>query len=229
MSIFYATANTIIPDSNLEQPENNTHPLPIYTFIHIPKCGGTAVENYFLKYYSDRITGTTHKWVATTTNNPIIILRDPIERFISLYHYWKNGSHGRNSRNKDFTDKYGNYTIKDFIRLIKDHRQNELVVGYMWRVHYHPQINWIPKETYKNAIIITYVNNLNHKIRELLEYCDISYNGISLERSNVTRKKEGEDVVLDSDDYDWLHEHFKEDFELWENAFLCPELFKKVI
>lgn len=202
--------------------------LPVYTFIHIPKCGGTAVENYFLRYYSDRITGTTHKWVASETNNPIVILRNPVDRFISLYHYWKNGSHGRNSRNQDFTQRYGDFTIKDFIQLIKDRKERDLVVGYMWRVHYHPQINWIPKETYKHAIIVTYVNDLDHKIKQLLEYCNIPYNGIKLERSNITRKKEGEEVILEQDDHDWLQEYFKEDFELWENAFMQPEMFKKV-
>ena len=122
-------------------------PLPIYTFIHIPKCGGSPVENYFEQHYSDRIFGTTHKWLSTKDNNPIVIIREPIERFISLYYYWKNGSHGRNSRNQEFIDKYGKYTISDFIRTFKTcvpaingNYMHELSVGFTWRVHFFKQV-----------------------------------------------------------------------------------------
>jgi len=209
----------------LEQSEST----PIYTFIHIPKCGGTAVENMFLNHYSNQIVGTTHKWVATLDNHPIVIIRNPVDRFISLYNYWKNGSHGRNYRNADFHNKYGNFTIKDFIQLIRQNKIQEMVVGYIWRLHYYPQSFWIPKETYSNSIIITYVNNLNYKIQQLLDYCQIENKKIQLPVSNVTIKKPGEEVVLDDEDFEWLQEQFKEDFELWENAFMNPGLFKKVI
>ena len=201
---------------------------PIYTFIHIPKCGGTCVENFFQQHYSDRITGTTHKWVATKENHPIVIIRNPIDRFISLYNYWKNGSHGRNYRNAEFRKKYGHYTIKDFIRNIKEQKTQDLVIGYMWRVHYYPQTYWFPKETYSNAIVITYVNNLNHKIQQLLDYCQIERKTAMVSESNVTIKNPAEKVELDEEDDEWLRVHFKDDFELWENAFLNPELFQKV-
>jgi hypothetical protein len=213
----------------LEQSETTTIHNPIYTFIHIPKCGGTAVENMFLNHYSDRIVGTTHKWVATLDNNPIVIIRNPVDRFISLYNYWKNGSHGRNYRNADFRNKYGDYSIKDFIQLIRQNKTQDMVVGYVWRVHYYPQTFWIPKETHANSIVITYVNNLDYKIQQLLDYCKIENKKIKLPVSNVTIKKPGEEVVLDNEDFEWLQQHFKDDFELWENAFMNPGLFKKVI
>jgi hypothetical protein len=202
---------------------------PIYTFIHIPKCGGTCVENYFVNHYSDRIVGTTHKWIATKENHPIVIIRNPIDRFISLYNYWKNGSHGRNYRNAEFRNKYGQYSIKDFIRSIQQQKTQDLVVGYIWRLHYYPQIHWIPKETFSDAIVITYVDNLDHKIHQLLDFCQIPNKKIKLPVSNVTIKNPEEKVVLDDEDYEWLYTHFKDDFELWENAFLNPGLFKKVI
>lgn len=209
-----------------EEPE---HPI-IYTFVHVPKSGGTAVENYFLKHYSDRIFGTTHKWIASVNNNPIVIIRDPVERFVSVYHYWKNGSHGRNARGSEFNNKYGNYSLKDFVELVKNDKKSELVVGYMWRLHYYSQTYWIPKETYPHCIIITYVPDLNHKIHALLEYCKIPDKNIPLDRSNITRVKQGEEkVTMDEEDIEWLKTHFKDDFELWDWAHNSPDKFKKVI
>jgi len=211
-------------------------PLPIYTFIHIPKCGGSPVENYFEQHYSDRIFGTTHKWLCTKDNNPIVIIREPIERFISLYHYWKNGSHGRNSRNQEFIDKYGNYTISDFIRTfkscvpaIKGNYMHELSVGFTWRVHFFKQVYWIPPECFANSIVILYNHDLNEKIHQVLDYIGVEDKCIPLEKNNTTRKKNGEEVVISDEDMAWLKEWFKEDFILWEAAQHLPQLFKKVI
>ena len=209
---------------------------PQYTFIHIPKCGGTCVETFFENHYKDRIVGTTHKWVCEKDNNPIVIIREPTERFISIYHYWKNGSYGRNSRNEEFANKYGNCTIKDFIEMFKRNKDaidnnwmHELVNGYMWRLHYFPQIYWIKPEFFGNSIIVLYEEDLNNKIQNLLEYLHVENKGIHLEKSNITRKKEGEDVVLDEEDMIWLKEEFKEDYDLWNKAMSSPELFKAVL
>lgn len=203
--------------------------LPVYTFVHIPKCGGSCVEVFFEKHYSDRIFGTTHKWTCQKDNHPIVIVREPIERFISCYHYWKNGSHGRNARDQQFHQKYDSFTIKDFIQLIKNGSQKELVIGFMWRVHYEPQVNWMKEDVYEHSIVITYESDLNPKIQALLEYLEIENKKIPLGKSNVTRKKEGEEVVLDEEDILFIKEKYAADFVLWEKIKNQPELFKKVL
>ena len=84
-----------------------------------------------------------------------------------------------------------------------------------------------PRGTIK--VVILYEDNLNDKIQSLLDYLNIENKGIYLERSNVTRKKEGEEVTLDENDIAWLKEQFKEDYELWNKAHSNHELFKIVI
>ena len=201
-----------------------------YTFIHIPKCGGTPVEWYFNDHYKEHITGLYHTNTCSKTNNPIIIIRNPIDRFVSLYHYWKNGSHGRNSRDTAFHEKYGNYTIKDFIRLIQTNARSELVFGYTWREHYYPQTHWIQEDTYSGAIVILYEDNLQNKIYDLLNFINVENKFIPLIKQNITRKKkEDEKVTMDEADIEWLKTHFSGDFILWENAKNNPSLFYKVL
>ena len=112
---------------------------------------------------------------------------------------------------------------------IDNNWMHELVNGYMWRLHYFPQIYWIKPEFFENSIIVLYEEDLNNKIQNLLEYLHVENKGIHLEKSNITRKKEGEDVVLDEEDMIWLKEEFKQDYDLWNKAQSNPELFKTVL
>jgi len=198
-----------------------------YTFIHPTKCGGTAVEQYFQNNYSNIITGSGHKNVCTAINNPIIIIRDPIDRFISMYNYWKNGStNGLYIRDNNFIKKYGNYTIKDYIKLLKTNAVRDLNHKFTWRQHYAAQTSWIKKDYYKNAIVIKYDENLDTKIHELLNYLNITDKNIILNKVNVTKKDE---VILDNDDINFIKNRYNSDFELINNINNKPELFKKVI
>jgi len=199
-----------------------------YTFIHVTKSGGSAVEIYFEKHYSDYIMGKTHSYRAEKYNRPIIIVRNPIDRFISSYHYWKNGSHDRNTRQPDFHAKYGNCSIKNYIHLIKNNIRGELVYGFTWREHLYKQSDWLAPEFYANSIVIIYENDLQNKIYQLLDYIGVENKKIPLPKYNITRVKEGENVVLDENDLTWLREHFKEDFKLWDNLHNHPEMFLKV-
>ena len=209
---------------------NDTDEPPFkYTFIHITKSGGSAVEIYFKKHYSKFIMGETHSYKAEKNNHPIVIVREPIERFISSYHYWKNGSYDRNKRPQNFQAKYSNCSIKDYIHLIKHNIRTELVNGFTWREHLYKQDDWLNPAFYANSIVIIYEPNLQNKIYQLLDYINVENKMISLPRYNITRCKEGENVILEKDDLLWIREHFKEDFDLWDKLHFQQECFLKVI
>ena len=62
-----------------------------YMFVHPTKCGGTSFVKYINKNQLDIGIGG-HDCICSKYPNPIIFLRDPLERFLSMYNYWKNGS-----------------------------------------------------------------------------------------------------------------------------------------
>jgi hypothetical protein len=78
-------------------------------------------------------------------------------------------------------------------------------------------------------IIIFNFEYIINTISELLDYINVKNKMISLPRYNITRSKEGENVILDEEDLNWIREHFKEDFDLWNKLHNQPELFLRVI
>jgi hypothetical protein len=202
---------------------------PIYTFIHPTKTGGTACESFFQEHYSEFIKGTGHNNKCMNNNNPIIIIRNPIDRFISMYKYWKYGSLDidKYKRSGVFLQNYKNYTIKDFINLIKNKNHNDLYQNFTWDRHFHPITNWINNTDYKNIIVILYEKNLNEKIYKLLEVLKIKPKLVELPIINVSNNKEN--IQLDDDDIIFIQSYFVDDFKLYDNVNNHPELFKLVI
>jgi len=201
----------------------------IYTFIHPTKTGGTACERFFEENYSKFIKGRGHDNKCTNNNNPIIIIRDPIDRFISMYKYWKYGSLDidKFKRNSVFLQNYNQYTIKDFIRLIRNKQHGDLYQSFTWNQHFEPITNWINNTNYANIIVILYSKNLNEKINKLLNTLKIKIKPVELPIINVSNNKEN--IQLDDDDILFIKSYFADDFKLYNDVKNRPELFKQVI
>lgn len=197
-----------------------------YTFIHPTKCGGTAVERYFRNNYSHIIKGSGHTNICSDKNSPIIVIREPTYRFISMYNYWKNGSEIF-KRNKTFVQKYNSYTVKDFINLLKANSSKDLNHSFTWHQHFAPQVKWLDKKYYSHTIVIKYEDNLNNKVHELLAYLAIEDKDIQLPIINIS--KQNNPVVLDDEDLIFIRTRYVEDFELWNELNTKPDSFKKVI
>ena len=199
-----------------------------FSFIHPTKCGGTAVENFLLKHYSKYfILKSHHILTCNNYNNPIIIIRDPIERFISLFKYWKYGSEIF-IRDKLFLEKYKNISIKNFISLIKENKTNTLFYSFTWDKHFQKITHWINNTNYKNIIIIKYKNDMNFTIQKMLRLFNIpNLVDDKVEKCNITNNIE--DVTLDHEDIDFIHNYFKEDYHLIHLINTQPKLFRAVL
>lgn len=221
-------------EKKIQMPsEEITPPPPLkprekYTIIRPTKVGGTAVSNYLITNFVNlfQINYFIHDDTCTNENKPIIILRDPVSRFISTYKYWKNGSK-ENIRPPEFIEEFKEYTIKDFINLIKIQDHPKIYSGFFWSKHMEHQTYWLKPNVYNNAIVIKYCPDLKYKLNDLLEYLKLPQTGVLLEKENVSI--ETENIELDEDDYEWIYNEYMDDFELWDKVNNLPELFKKVL
>jgi hypothetical protein len=195
----------------------------MYTFVHVTKSGGTAVEMYFQEHLSKYITGVGHENVCTRDNNPIIIIREPVDRFMSMYKYWKRGS-------DMFTPaECTRGTIKDFIQYMKHQLHDKLYnQDYLWYQHFAPTCDWI-KTSLSDIIAIKYSPDLGALIpRKLCQAMNIPGVEAQLKKVNISVPCPNHED-LDKYDLEFIHEYYKNDFNLWNTLCYRPHEFKMVI
>ena len=202
-----------------------------FTVVHPTKCGGTSINSILRKYYSkyfiveSRIKNDVHKTVCRDNNNPILLVRDPVDRFKSMYKYWKYGSEKFNDNNNKHKSYIQKLSIKDYINLIKT-KSSLLNRSYTWDRHYAPTTDWIKVSNYNKLIIIKYCKNLNIPFQKMINAFNIPNLNVSVPHSNVSNKKE--EIVLDEEDLQFVQEYFKKDYELIELINTKPRLFRGV-
>lgn len=59
------------------------------TFIHVPKCGGTSVNDFIHRYARSKIFGTNpkHRQPRSSDGVSFAVIRDPVKRFESFLNY----------------------------------------------------------------------------------------------------------------------------------------------
>jgi hypothetical protein len=166
---------------------------------------------------------------SQTMKNPVITIRHPIPRFLSMYKYWKNGSECFNDETT--TEIKTETSIKDFINMIKTN-DPMLNQSYTWDDNYKP-ITWFIGDA-KLSDLIVLVNddetNILVKLKQFLSYAGENPDLIkdTNERINVSYGDGDELLLLDYDDICFIHDWYKDDVDLYEKALNSPELFKMV-
>ena len=118
-----------------------------YTFVHPTKSGGTAAEEYFAAHYPRRIRGRGHHGVCADAENPIIILREPMDRLKSIFLYWKAGADaGKHKVQDGWVHRLENMTISSLISMLAqsdDHLEfSDLLYkkGLISKMHFRQQV-----------------------------------------------------------------------------------------
>lgn len=197
-----------------------------YLFVHPTKTGGTGVELYFAKNYSRYIEGRSHENKCADSEKPIIVFRNPYDRFSSMFRYWKFGSERFKLSKKELNEK-SQYDINDFAGFIKNNKTEILYNKWLWDVHFKPQSHWYNCD-YSKIIVIEYCNDLQGSIYKLLSFLDIENKNIKLGVVNKTSKPVC-NCKFNDETTEWFEEYFEEDLNIFSQIKENSHNFKALI
>ena len=204
-----------------------------YVFIHPTKVGGSAFIKYIQKYYINHFEYRGHHTKAQQVNHPILFIRDPYERFISMYKYWKYGSIDYIEHQHSIThlQNVEKYNIKDFITFVK-RKDSILITPFTSFMHILPQSWWIEETDYHKCIVVMYdKNKMEEKVFQLLDYLEskkvLVNNKYEFLKINVSNHQNNENIILDSEDMKEINILYQNDFKLIETIENNPHFFFK--
>lgn len=190
-----------------------------YEFIHPTKTGGTAVEQLFRRHCGDVISGSGHNRVCKDFALPIVIVREPVDRFLSIFNYWRNGATAppftRDAPMKDDIDRF----IRRLIR-----KESKLLSWFITPKHFAPQSLWIDPSAYDRTTVVVYDRHeLGIRINRLLD--DLGVPPAELQVVNTSRITHAH---LTDKQRRWIEWYYHDDFALWNLVHTDPDRFRAV-
>jgi len=197
-----------------------------YLFVHPTKTGGTSVELYFTKNYSRYIKGQGHQNRCADSEQPIIVFRNPYDRFNSMFRYWKFGSN-RYTLGKEKLNERAQYDINDFAGFIKNNKTEILYSKWLWDKHFKPQSYWYNCD-HNKIIVILYCDDLQNSVYKLLSFLNIENKNIELKVINKTHRKVT-NYKFNDETTEWFLKYFEEDLNIFSQIKENSHNFRTLI
>jgi hypothetical protein len=196
-----------------------------FQFVHIPKTGGCSVIGLLIRNYPESIETLGHEFKVETSENPIVVVREPLDRISSVYQFWNKGS--------EVFDFDKNLTFDEFILGAEDlinsipKEESDLATNYGIDLHILPQTRWLDEECYSKTIVIRYEKDLKKSIARLIDFLGLEDRSDDFKTVNVTKDKA--EMNFSDEQVKAILKVYADDFRLWRDINRHPEKFRKVI
>ena len=189
-------------------------------FIHITKTGGTNLKERFQTkqihygYYHNEDT----EYYKKRKMKCFTIIRDPIDRYSSLFYYNMYG--GNKHKKRDTT--YNNINV-----FVNAHYENrELINKYEKGVQFKKQVEWLQNAEASNTFLIMYdKTELNSRITELCNTLNIDGTYTTTSEPNINITNYVNKIPLTEESIQKIKEMYVEDVELYTKLVALQKPF----
>lgn len=197
-----------------------------FLFIHIPKTGGTSIANAFGLDSTRKGHVTIQEAQSMLETNvyknyyKFCIVRNPIDRFISLYNYARMEEsfyHSVINPEKALDGKHQDYDI--LVSATLDEAVQYLIQGKLvhsknsWNL-WQPQWKWIlDSEEHIGVDFIGRYENIQNEFKKITNH--LGYNEIKLPHFNRSKTQNKKNISISDTAINRLKEYYNRDFELF--------------
>ena len=193
-------------------------------YCEIPKNASTHIKMFYTNFEVDETNSTLDvikNYTSVKNETLYVVVRDPIERFMSLFYHYFQEDGGRYKKGVSFFKQLNleinEFSVEERLCFILDNFNKIFDVQGIAQHHFYPQDYFVPTDTFKN---IKYIN-----IKNIYDYFPISKTDENRDRYEYSLNHNFVNVstriVFSLDQINTIKEIYKKDYlnEEMRNAF----------